>query len=174
MYLLPRILRAFRAAQPSVELVLDIDATDQICERIHAKQIDLAAWSAGRSTTAACTPSRWWPTRWCRSPRPTTRWRRGGHPARGAGRAAANRGRAALAHARAGRADAAPGLRVQPAIELIGTEAVKKAVEANLGVAFVSAYAIERELRDGVLCRLSVAGLQITRPLGWSTARRAT
>ena len=173
MYLLPRILRAFRAAQPSVELVLDIDATDQICERIHAKQIDLALVGgplddrrlyAEPLVADAVVP--------IASP---------DHPLAGAEAiplAALAEQRLIVAeprsHARAGRADAAPGLRVQPAIELIGTEAVKKAVEANLGVAFVSAYAIERELRDGVLCRLSVAGLQITRPLGWSTARRAT
>ena len=146
MYLLPRIPRAFRAAQPSVELVLDIDATDQIRERIHAKQIDLGAGrragrpppvrraAGGRRGGADRLPDH-------------LAGRCGGHPAR----ALAAEQRLIVAEprlrTRAGRVDAAPGLRVQPAIELIGTEAVKKAVEANLGVAFVSAYAIERELR---------------------------
>jgi DNA-binding transcriptional LysR family regulator len=48
-------------------------------------------------------------------------------------------------------------------MQLNGTEAVKKAVEANLGVAFVSCYAIECELRAGTLVRLAVDGLQIER-----------
>lgn len=34
MYLLPQILRAFRASSPDIEIVLDIDATDAICEEL--------------------------------------------------------------------------------------------------------------------------------------------
>ncbi|MFN8558789.1 MAG: LysR substrate-binding domain-containing protein, partial [Dehalococcoidia bacterium] len=57
------------------------------------------------------------------------------------------------------------GLGVRPAMQLTGTEAVKKAVEANLGVAFVSGFAVERELAAGALTRVEVAGLRIVRHL---------
>jgi DNA-binding transcriptional LysR family regulator len=49
------------------------------------------------------------------------------------------------------------------ALTMSGTEEVKKAVEANLGVGFVSRYAIERELLDGTLVSLEVEGFRVER-----------
>lgn len=49
------------------------------------------------------------------------------------------------------------------ALTMTGTEEVKKAVEANLGVGFVSRYAIERELKDGTLVSLEIAGFRAPR-----------
>lgn len=49
------------------------------------------------------------------------------------------------------------------ALTMNGTEEVKKAVEANLGIGFVSRYAIERELRDGTLVSLKIDNLRIER-----------
>ncbi|HLG12851.1 MAG TPA: LysR substrate-binding domain-containing protein [Dehalococcoidia bacterium] len=49
------------------------------------------------------------------------------------------------------------------ALTMNGTEEVKKAVEANLGVGFVSRYAIERELRDGTLVSLQIDGFRVKR-----------
>jgi DNA-binding transcriptional LysR family regulator len=49
------------------------------------------------------------------------------------------------------------------ALTMNGTEEVKKAVEANLGVGFVSRYAIERELRDGTLVALQIPGFRVRR-----------
>jgi DNA-binding transcriptional LysR family regulator len=48
-------------------------------------------------------------------------------------------------------------------MQLSGTEAVKKAVEANLGIGFVSSYAVEREAATGDLRLVAVDGFQITR-----------
>ena len=166
MYLLPRILRAFRAAQPSVELVLDIDATDAICERIHAALIDLALVGGpvdDRRLNAE--PVVTDEVVLIASP---------DHPRAAAGSLTLTelaRERLIVPEPRSRTRQAVErvlrqvGLRPQPAMELVGTEAVKKAVEANLGVAFVSAYAIEHEVRGGVLCRLAVEGLRLQRPL---------
>jgi DNA-binding transcriptional LysR family regulator len=56
-----------------------------------------------------------------------------------------------------------PSLNIE--MELSSLEAIKAAVQAGLGVAFVSASAIEKELQLGVLCRLTVEGLTLRRPL---------
>jgi DNA-binding transcriptional LysR family regulator len=50
-------------------------------------------------------------------------------------------------------------------MQLPGTEAVKKAVEANLAVAMVSRYSVPRELALGALARVPVDGLILERPI---------
>ena len=57
------------------------------------------------------------------------------------------------------------GLKLQIAMQLPGTEEVKKAVEANLGVAMVSKHAVTRELELGALHRVTVHDLEIHRPI---------
>jgi DNA-binding transcriptional LysR family regulator len=55
------------------------------------------------------------------------------------------------------------GVTVKPAMELDHTETIKRAVMAGLGVAFVSRYAIEDEVRSGRLRVLPVQRLKIRR-----------
>jgi DNA-binding transcriptional LysR family regulator len=59
--------------------------------------------------------------------------------------------------------------RLNIEMELSSIEAIKAAVQADLGVAFVSATAIEKEIRLGVLRRLQVSGLTLRRPLSLLT-----
>lgn len=166
MYLLPRILRAYRVANPNVELVLDIDATDAICDRIHQKMIDIGVVGGPiedrRMSVEAIVEDE---VVLIVSP---------DHPF-------AQRTSIALADLKSQRLIVMEprsrtrvlvertlrqqGLAIQPAMQLVGTEAVKKAVESNLGIGFVSSFAIEREVRLGDLRRLPIDGLQIARPL---------
>jgi DNA-binding transcriptional LysR family regulator len=55
------------------------------------------------------------------------------------------------------------GLPVRVALTMNGTEEVKKAVEANLGIGFVSKYATTREIRDGTLIQVSIPGFIVRR-----------
>jgi len=55
------------------------------------------------------------------------------------------------------------GVTLRPAMELGHTEAIKRAVMAGLGVAFVSRYAVADDLRSGRLRTLAVQGLRIRR-----------
>jgi DNA-binding transcriptional LysR family regulator len=55
------------------------------------------------------------------------------------------------------------GLSVHVGLTMNGTEEVKKAVEANLGVGFVSRYSISRELTDGTLVTVDIPGFRILR-----------
>jgi hypothetical protein len=50
-------------------------------------------------------------------------------------------------------------------MQLPGTEGVKKAVEAGLGVGMVSRFAIEAECLAGVLRVIPVEGWRLTRPM---------
>ena len=50
-------------------------------------------------------------------------------------------------------------------MEMNGCEAVKRAVAAGLGLSFVSRYAVQWELAQGVVVILDIPGLRITRPL---------
>ncbi|HEX5399424.1 MAG TPA: LysR family transcriptional regulator [Verrucomicrobiae bacterium] len=61
------------------------------------------------------------------------------------------------------------GLSVKPVLSLAGTEAVKHAVIAGIGLAIVSRLAIGCELQAGSLAVLPVPGLKIRRPLHLQT-----
>jgi len=57
------------------------------------------------------------------------------------------------------------GLAVKPVLSLAGTEAIKRAVIAGLGIAIVSRLAIGCELQFGSLAIIPVKDLAIRRPL---------
>jgi len=56
-------------------------------------------------------------------------------------------------------------LAVQPVMEMENPESVKKAVQSGLGIAFISKFAVETELRAKTLVALRVRGLDIRREL---------
>ncbi len=55
------------------------------------------------------------------------------------------------------------GVTVAPALELDHVEAIKQAVMAGLGAAFVATYAVRGEVTTGRLCALRLKGLRIRR-----------
>lgn len=57
------------------------------------------------------------------------------------------------------------GMRLPVAMELGSAESIKSAVEAGLGVGFLSRLVIHKELRLGTLKVIPVANLRVTRPL---------
>lgn len=57
------------------------------------------------------------------------------------------------------------GIKPQRTLEMNGCEAVKRAVAAGLGLSFVSRYAIDLELAQGVLTVLRASGLTLSRQL---------
>ena len=59
----------------------------------------------------------------------------------------------------------AVGASVRIVMEFAGTEAVKKAVESNLGFAFVCRYAVEQEAANGTLRIVPVRGVALTRDM---------
>ena len=57
------------------------------------------------------------------------------------------------------------GVPLRIAMQLPGTEGVKRAVEAGLGVGVVSRYAVESECQAGVLRRVPIEGWRLTRTM---------
>ncbi|HCI80754.1 MAG TPA: hypothetical protein DHW02_13805 [Ktedonobacter sp.] len=57
------------------------------------------------------------------------------------------------------------GYTLKIAMHFQGTEPVKKAVESNLGVGIVSSTAVENEVRAGILRAMPIADLELRRPL---------
>lgn len=166
MYLLPRILRAFRAEHPEIEVVLDIDATEVICERVTQNMLDLG-FVGGPTEDRRLTVEPVVPDTVVLIASPDNPLARLEQVTLGdlvaqrliVPEPRSRTRRLVERHLREA------GLNVRPSIQLAGTEAVKKAVEANLGVAFVSSFAIALEERYGVLQRLELADLRIERQL---------
>ncbi len=59
-------------------------------------------------------------------------------------------------------------------LELEHTEAIKRAVRSNLGLACVSEIAVEDEVNEGKLFKLPVIGRDLTRGFYWITHRKRT
>ena len=166
MYVAPAIARAFRDLHPDAEATLQVETTNRICERVMQNMIDVAVVTgpvedrrfvvrdllddevdlivspshpfAGRTSVSAAEVA----AEDFAVPEPGSRTRmliEGAFLER--------------------------GMRIRVTMQLPGTEAVKKAVEANLGVAMVSKHAIARELSLGVLHRVVIDGLTIHRPI---------
>lgn len=158
MYVAPRVIAAFRAEQPEIEVALQIESTERIYERIGQSILDLAI--VGGPADA----ERFEVQRLCADKLVLV-----AHPQH---RLA---GRGPLQLAEIAREDlllAEPssrmrqlveavfreaGLAIRPHLVLSGTEALKKAAEASLGIAFVSAYAVDREVGAGALRVLALA-----------------
>lgn len=164
MYLLPRVVRAFRERYPETEITLQVEATERLYERALQNVLDMALVGGptvdkrfgvepvcldnvvlivspshpfARRESVAVRDLKGQP---CILPQLGSRTRQ-------------------LVERRLKAAGVTPTVVMQ----LPGTEAVKKAVEANLGIGFVSSYAVEREAALGDLQLVAIDGFQITR-----------
>jgi DNA-binding transcriptional LysR family regulator len=166
MYVLPEIVRAFRARHPDAQLTLQIESTNRIVDRVMQNFIDIAVVTGPLSDARLTivdlyrdelllivSPSHPFAGRPSVSPREAADARWVFYTPESRTRALVQ---SAFEHL---------GLRIAAAMQLASTEAVKKAVEAELGVAMVSSHAVRRELTLGALASVPVQGLQIRRPI---------
>jgi LysR family transcriptional regulator, low CO2-responsive transcriptional regulator len=166
MYVAPAIVRAFRDLSPEVEATLQIETTARILDRVMQNMIDVAI------VTGPVEDRRFAIRDLCPdevalivSPSHPFAGRASVNPAEVAGEDFAvpepgSRTRTLIEEAFLER-----GHRLRVTMQLPGTEAVKKAVEANLAVAMVSRYSISREMTLGALRCVPVDGLVIERTL---------
>jgi DNA-binding transcriptional LysR family regulator len=162
-YLLPEAVGAFRRHYPGVRLAIEIGNTTRVTDRLRRGDLHLALvgealddpdlqfesygtdeirlivppghpWAGGQVPVAALTSQ------------PLILRERG----------SATRDVIEQALARA-------GVQMAVQLELGGTEAIKGAIVAGLGIAFVSACAVAQELASGRLAVVSVVGLEIRR-----------
>jgi len=165
-YIMPRALAAFRQASPGVELRLEIANSDAIHGALLEGTVDLGltegpidsremhSQAFGQDELVAIAPA--------------------GHPLLGRrGLRAAELCRHPLILREEGSGTRAvieqalrrKRLKAQPALALASPEAIKQAVMAGLGLAFVPRSAIELELKAGRVGILTLTDLTIRRPL---------
>jgi DNA-binding transcriptional LysR family regulator len=166
MYVLPRIVQAYKALWPETEISLHIGTTDQLLDKLLQNVIDLAVLGgpiedrrfvvepicADELVLIAA------PSHPITSLAKVTLKDLGGMPfiAPEVGSRTRQLVERKLREARV-------PLRI--AMQLPGTEGVKRAVEAQLGVGIVSRYAVESECQTGVLRRLPIDGWRLSRTM---------
>lgn len=164
-YLLPAVIARFRARYPGIVLRLDLGNSREIEERIQTNELDLGIvggheLARGERCVAAGVDDEL-----VLVVGPAHRWARARAiiPARLAEEPLLVREEGSATRRVTERALQQAGVTVQIGMELAHTEAVKQAVMAGLGVAFVSVYAVRGELDGGRLRRVPIHGLRILR-----------
>ena len=165
IYFLPRVVAAFRARYPGVDFRLRIANSRVIEERVRANEFDLGV--VGGHTLA--------PGEECLHAglldelvlvvAPEHRWAGRRHIRADllAGQPLLVREEGSATRRVTERALQDAGVKYQAAMELDHTEAIKQAVMAGLGVAFVSIQAVRGEVSAGRLKTLRLRGLRIQR-----------
>jgi DNA-binding transcriptional LysR family regulator len=154
-YLLPALLAAFREANPLVRLAMEVANTAEIAARLEAGDLDLACVE-GPVRSANLKVTDWRGDRLAVIAAPGHPWTK--EPPSPSDLAAApwimrekGSGTREVFEAAMRAASIAPNVLM----ELGHTEAIKKAVEANLGVGCLSILAVQRELEAGTLAEVS-------------------
>jgi DNA-binding transcriptional LysR family regulator len=166
MYVLPRIVQAYKGLWPATEILFHIGTTDQILEKLLQNVLDMGLAGGPIEdrrfvVEPICTdelvliaaPS---------------------HPIVSLGKVTLKdlAGMPFIVPETGSRTrqlvertfrDAGVALRIT--MQLPGTEGVKRAVEAGLGIGMVSGFAVEAELRTSVLRRIPIEGWRLTRPM---------
>lgn len=165
LYVMPGIIAKFRARYPGIHLRLQIANSQVIEERVRARELDLGvvgghAVGPGEECLAAglldelllvVAPSHPWARR------------REIAPAQLASQPLLMREEGSATRRVTERALQRAGITFRPAMELDHTEAIKQAVMAGLGIAFVSIHAVRGELETGRLRALRLRGMRVHR-----------
>lgn len=165
-YMLPRVLAAFRGQHPGVELALQVENTQAIEDKLIAGEIDIGfAEGIIRSDVLDYQVFAQDELVLIAAPK---------HPAaRAPSLSLTQLAKLPLLMHETGsgtravteRALAARKLEVRPAMTLASTEAIKHTVATGVGVAILSALAVQTELRARTLVVVPVKDLHIRRPL---------
>lgn len=158
-YLAPPLIQAYRQLHPGVSVLLEVGNRATVFERLESRRADIGIGGrpAGRSLTGyplvgneLVVVGREVPADMARTP-----WLM---REEGSGtRLATER---LLADLDLGSAEAGA-----PEFLTLGSNgAIKQGLIAGLGVTLISRFAVARELRDGTLCEIGVAGTPLTRP----------
>ena len=166
MYVLPRVVRAYKRLWPETEILFHVGTTDQILEKLLQNVLDMALVGGpivdrrllvepigADEVVLIAAPS--YPIA---SLAKVTLKDLGGMPFIVPETGSRTR---QLVEKRLRES----GVPLVIAMQLPGTEGVKRAVEGSLGVGMVSRYSVENECQAGVLQRIPIEGFGITRTM---------
>ncbi len=153
-YLLPPLIQAYREAQPGAEILLEIGNRETVLERLSSHRADVGI--GGRPPGGELDGSPFLENELIVVARD----------------APADLGRATWLLREVGSGTRAAterflaerGLEPPERLTLGSNGAVKRALELGLGVTLISAHAVTRELREGQLVQIPVAGAPLVRP----------
>jgi DNA-binding transcriptional LysR family regulator len=163
-YFLPRLLAQYRTAHPGVELRLSVGNREQLVRQLACSAVDLAIMGAPPGEIETCATAF--------APQPLGIIASPDHPLAGARSIpVATLGRFGFVVREPGSGTRAAMDRffgeaqVTPiqVMEMSSTEAIKQAVMANMGLAFVSLQTVSLELQNGLLMVADVVGLPVAR-----------
>lgn len=166
IYLLPSFLSAFRRTFPAVTLTFEVGNTHCVVEKIlsneldlgvvgdalHKKELHITPWKTDVLVLAVSASHPW-------ARRKTI------SPAELLTQPLLSREPGSATRETYEQAFAQHGFALPQTLEIGGGEAIKRAVEADLGVAIVSVYSVAREVEEGRIMTLPFKGMKITRPL---------
>ncbi len=166
VYVLPRVIAAYRERYPRIELSLRIANSRVIKERIRANELDLGVVGGYEARPGEECPVAGLQDELVLVVSPTHRWarRREIRPDELSAASLLTREEGSATRQVTERALQQAGVRFRASMELGHTEAIKQAVMAGLGVAFVSVHAVRGELKAGQLHAVRLKGLRIRRP----------
>jgi DNA-binding transcriptional LysR family regulator len=165
IYVLPQILGAFRRRYPGIELTLRLGNSERIERMVRANELDLGLVGGhGRCPGEACLTAGL-PDELVLAVAPTHPWasRREISPGRLEEDALLMREVGSATRQVTERALQAAGVGYRPGLVLEHPEAIKQAVMAGLGVAFLSVHAVRGEVATGRLQTLRLRGLRLVR-----------
>jgi DNA-binding transcriptional LysR family regulator len=167
IYVVPAALGQFHRLHPGIDVILHVENRTGVLRRINDRTCDLAVMAdPPASIGLALAPFRFDRLVAIASPDHRLRAERSISLTALAGERFLSREVGSGTRAATDRLFARAGLRLDPAMELGSTGAIKQAVSAGLGVSIVSRWAIDLELQVGRLVVLDVLGLPIERQ--WS------
>jgi DNA-binding transcriptional LysR family regulator len=166
MYVLPRVLQAYKQRWPDTEILLQVGTTDQILEKLLQNVLDMGLVGGPiEDRRFVVDPICADELVLIAAP---------GHPITSLAKVTLkDLGGVSFVVPETGsrtrqlveRKLREAGVSLVIAMQLPGTEGVKRAVEAGLGIGMVSRYAVENELQVGVLRRIPIEGWQLHRSM---------
>ncbi|MBK8167675.1 MAG: LysR family transcriptional regulator [bacterium] len=176
VYLMPEILAAFRRLYPAIELTVRVEAASRILDMVAGDELDVAL--VGEGAPVADDRVRRRPIRRDELlvivPRGHVFAEMASVPPSSLAQMTFLLPRLDSASSRTLLEQLeAEGIRPQSVLELGNVGAVKRAVEAGLGISVVSRCAVLHELADRRLCPVSITGLDLERQIAlcWSRER---
>ncbi len=166
MYIVPRVIAAFKRQHPKIEIHLSIKDTRRVEESVLANEVDFG-FVGGHLTDADVESTSWFTDELVLIVPPR-------HPLAKKKEVAPKdltterfifRERGSATQALLEKSLREMKLDVEAIIELGNPEAVKQVVQNQLGVAFISKFAVQAEIKANMLRALKVKGLNINREL---------
>jgi DNA-binding transcriptional LysR family regulator len=173
IYLLPDLLRRYRAAHPDYKVRIAVGNSAELLNQVLADQIELALIGSP-AAHPELSIARFMEDRLVVIIAPDDPWagRTGVEPAELCTRLLLTREPGSALHATVERLLGATALASEQVMLLGETEAIKRSVEAGLGVALIQAIAVQREVQAGTLQVLALQGADDRRSYAYAHQAR--